>query len=250
MIGLLKKNISVLLTMIKHYDSVLGFQVIIKASSVKGNCMFENRVQVRTSSIGEFVEVHENTKIFGCSFAGNNKVGAFCSVYNVEMGKFSYINDYSFANNVSIGKFCSIGPNFKVGYGTHPINFISTSPAFYSQNGGLGGSFAKREFFTPYQKAFIGNDVWIGANVFINEGVTIGDGAIIGAGAVVTKNVPPYAIVGGVPAKVLRYRFNESIIENLLNSKWWELDEEWLKANNEYFTKQVTTISDIPFNHV
>ncbi len=81
----------------------------------------------------------------------------------------------------------------------------------------------------------IGNDVWIGANVLILDGVTIGNGAIIAAGAVVTKDVPPYAVVGGVPAKIIKYRFNKEEIDFLEQLKWWEKDEKWLTEYGKYF---------------
>lgn len=84
-------------------------------------------------------------------------------------------------------------------------------------------------------KVVIGNDVWIGAYAKIVEGVRIGDGAVIAAGAVVTKDVPPYAIVGGVPAKIIKYRFEEKQIKQLLELKWWNKDIAWLKTHAEKF---------------
>ncbi|MNI40841.1 Chloramphenicol acetyltransferase [compost metagenome] len=123
----------------------------------------------------------------------------------------------------------------------HPLNLITTHPILYIPEGeilgyeGVPGILSKDEvidlYSMPYnQKIVIGNDVWIGANAVILPGVTLGDGAVIGAGAVVTKDVPPYAIVGGVPAKVIRYRFTPEEIEVLLRIKWWEWEIEEIKS--------------------
>ncbi|SDS61105.1 Acetyltransferase (isoleucine patch superfamily) [Pseudomonas umsongensis] len=128
-----------------------------------------------------------------------------------------------------IGRYCSIAPGLTVGDGTHPIDWLSTHPFQYA------GASAKRWLenpdegflkYTPEQSTHvgIGHDVWIGANVTILPGVEIGHGAILAAGAVITKDVPPYAIVAGVPAKVIRYRFSEILIERLLKIKWWRFD--------------------------
>lgn len=135
--------------------------------------------------------------------------------------------------NTSIGAFCSIGQNVRLGHGEHPLNFLSTSPYLYS--GVLGYKMEN----TPHHNEFrakaiqpisIGNDVWIGDNVIVKNGVTVGDGVVIGAGAIVTKDVPPYAIVAGVPAKIIRYRFSEDILRRLLATKWWELPDEIIKT--------------------
>lgn len=157
-------------------------------------------------------------------------------IYNTEIGAYTYISMGAYISQATIGKFCSIGPNFLCGFGIHPTNGISTAPMFYSslcQNGmtlSATNKYAERKHIT------IGNDVFIGANVTVLDGVSIGDGAIVGAGAVVVKDVEPYMIVGGVPARVIRSRFPQPIIEKMLAYKWWELppSELW-KIEKDFF---------------
>ena len=149
-----------------------------------------------------------------CNFGNKSYAVAPFLLINVQFGDHSYIARNAQAANVSIGKFCSIGPNFCCGLGIHPLDGFSTSPYLYP-NG-----------TEEHKPVFIGNDVFIGANVTILDGVTIGDGAVIGAGAVVTKDIPPYAIAVGVPAKTIKYRFDENTQQLLLAEKWWEKSDE------------------------
>ena len=145
---------------------------------------------------------------------------------HVLLGDYSYIANNSSINKCTIGKFCSIGPNFCCGLGSHPINGISTSPMFYSTGKQNGISLCEETSYEETKPTFIGNDVFIGANVTLLDGVSISDGAVVGTGAVVTKNVPPYAVVAGVPATVIKYRFDEKTIERLLKSRWWDNPDE------------------------
>ena len=145
---------------------------------------------------------------------------------NVDIDPYSCINMFSIVyGNVKIGKFCSIGPNVIVAAAQHKMDWLSTSGFQHPNNDPIFSQF--KNGLQPkgeWEKTNIGNDVWVGGNAVIIQGITIGDGAVIGAGAVVTKDVPPYAIVVGVPAQILRYRFDEKTIERLLKTKWWDRD--------------------------
>jgi len=170
------------------------------------------KTHIETNFVLPGVEVGEGTIIrSGCKI-----------LQNVKIGSYTYINENTIIdfNCKSIGNYCSISHGVKIGMGPHPLHFISTSPIFYEPYRG----YVKEQKYNEFEDkgyTIIGNDVLIGANAIILAGVNIGDGAVIGAGSVVAKDVPPYAIVAGNPAKIIRYRFNKKIIDFLLKSKWW-----------------------------
>lgn len=157
------------------------------------------------------------------------------NIINTAIGDGTYIAKNSDISMATIGKYCSIGPNFTCGYGIHPTNGISTNPCFYSTYKQNGMSFCTKNKITERKEINIGNDVFIGMNVTILDGVTIGDGAVIAAGAVVVKDVEPYSIVGGVPAKHIKYRFSKDTIKKLLAIQWWNWDREKLKSVEKMF---------------
>ena len=169
-------------------------------------------------------------------FCGYNKVYRNAYLSNCKLGRLSYIGINSHIANCSIGGFCSIGPSVRIGLGFHPTNWISTHPAFYSRAMQTSYSFANEERFEESRRTSIGHDVWIGASAIILDGVTVGHGAVIAAGAVVTKDVPPYAIVGGVPGKVLRMQFDNKKIDQLLLWQWWNLTLNQLAVISERFS--------------
>ncbi|MDD5200104.1 MAG: CatB-related O-acetyltransferase [Terrimicrobiaceae bacterium] len=164
-------------------------------------------------------------------------VQAKCTINQTTVGRYSYFAREAYVNDVSIGSFASIGPRTLIGSGDHPHDLVSTSPVFYSTRRQCGTSFAQINHFIERKFISLGHDVWIGANVFVRDGVTIGDGAIVAAGATVTMDVPPYTIVGGVPAKVIRSRFPEDILKRLLALQWWGWDEARLRAAQPWFAQ-------------
>lgn len=203
---------------------------------------------------------HSQNKVY--KYRGASSVNSILKGHNTlfpdvicdscEIGQFTYIQKESSLLLTKIGRFCSIADHVRTGFGSHPTDMVSTYPSFYYNTTSelkftlfrgepkvetlrktLGGRFVVE----------IGNDVWIGSHVLIMDGVRIGDGAIIAAGAVVTKDVEPYAIYGGVPAKLIRYRFSKDKIESLMAIRWWEKDIDWIKrhvnqfANTDAFIK-------------
>ena len=152
-----------------------------------------------------------------------------CHVTNSQFGRYSYCAYDCHITNAEIGSFCSIGNRVHIGEAEHPLQWASTSPVFENvTHSGPDKRFARFEV-PPVQRTIIGSDVWIGYGATIKQGVRIGHGAVIGSNAVVTKDVPAYAVVGGVPAKIIKYRFDQDTISKLLESEWWNLPDDALQ---------------------
>lgn len=188
------------------------------------------------------VTIHNNVAFNQkTKFGGYNVIHSGTLISNSNIGKNTYIGNNCSLPNAEIGKYCSLGNNIKIVQATHPSHiFVSTAPIFFSTYKQANRTFADKNYYEEHlsilgKSVIVGNDVWIGNNVLIKGGITIGDGAIVAMGSVVTKDVPSYAIVGGVPAKVIKYRFSEGQIKKLQDYKWWDKDDSWLKENYKYF---------------
>lgn len=170
----------------------------------------------------------------GCDIDKSCKVNYESVLAKVKMDKYTYVGAKTTITDAKIGKFCSIGSNVAIGGGIHPTTMVSTSPVFLE-----GKNFLKKNYATlkyePSKTVIIGNDVWIGENAYIKSGVKIGSGAIIGAHAVVTKDVMPYSIVVGVPAREISKRFDEDTIKKLLDMEWWNWSDQKLQSLGRYF---------------
>lgn len=181
------------------------------------------------STLAKGVMVKDACSIFETELSSFSAVYPHTLLGQVKLGEYSYVNEHSLLRGVSVGRFSSIGPHFICGHGEHPTNFVTTSPVIYSTRNQCSVTFADKDQFLEQRSTLIGNDVWIGARVFVRDGITIGNGALIAAGAVVTEDVSDFAVVGGVPAKVIRYRFADEVIRELLDLKWWDWSEEKLR---------------------
>ena len=206
--------------MIKY---LLGLLKFLFHPGVSPFCKIDN-----LSNVDKKAKVYSNTQIF-----------------NSSIGKYSYLGRKSYLIFAEVGKYCSIGESSEIGLGIHTLNNISTCPLFTEKHNATGFSWTDIENVYPFKKVIVGNDVWIGERVMVMGGVTIGDGAVVGAGAIVTKDVPPYTIVAGVPAKPIRKRFSDDVIHKLLELKWWDMSEERLKEHIALFQKECATEEDL-----
>lgn len=176
------------------------------------------------------------------------KVCRGCALRNVSVDDYSYIGECANISYCNIGKFCSIAGYTSIGGGSHPLEFVSTSPVFCEGKNTLNKNFAEHRFY-PYSTTTIENDVWIGKGASIKAGVTIKTGAVVGMGSVVTKDIGPYEIWAGNPAKLIRKRFDDETIDTLLSSEWWLYDEEKLHEVAKSFNDVESFVKELKGNN-
>ena len=198
---------------------LLPFGLLIKLYELAatGSRDIHNKLRFKEATVDKNCCINSQTNIDENSHILDN-----CLILNSTIGRFTYVGRNSIVQNARIASFCSIANDVFIGLGSHPIDLFSTSPIFYRVANTFKIELVKKDYeFAEYRPIHIGHDVWVGARAIVLDGVNIGDGAIIAANSLVTKDVPPYAIVGGIPAKVIRYRFSDEKIEHLLKIQWW-----------------------------
>lgn len=217
----------------------------IDSTAVVENCKLGNNVRLwkntflRNNEFGDDVTIRDYCRIERSKFLEYNDIQRYAMIYDTEMGRYSYCGKNFVAWHSKIGAFCSISWNVSVGGANHDYSKVTTHSFLYSNQFGNLMPEGANGYDRFAQKCEIGSDVWIAAGACVCRGVTIGNGAVVAAGAVVTKDVPPYAIVAGVPAKVIKYRFSESIRAKLNGVCWWNLPSEAIKANYNLFNAEM-----------
>jgi len=195
---------------------------LTKIAADNPTCVFRSGCKVTGTDLGQYVSILEGAKII-----------------HSRIDDYTYIGTFSSINNSIIGKYCCLGPNSLIGLGKHPVkNYVSMYPGFYSyDNEGCARKFRNDTIYDDsVPEIQIGHDVWLGTNVIIPGGINIGNGAIIAAGSVVIKDVEPYTVVGGNPAKIIRKRFSEDEIAKLLDLRWWDWPYEKVKTHVNDFS--------------
>lgn len=180
------------------------------------------------------------------SFTRKSGLRYGAKLFNVHMGDYSSVGIDSKISNAIIGRYTVIAREVYVGVGAHPTNFLTAHSIFYKNSPwGFHPEWVKRIDYNESPVCHIGNDVWIGTRAIIMDGVNVSDGAIVAAGSVVTKDVPPYAVVGGVPAKVIKYRFPQEMIDCLLDIQWWNLPDNEITKVIDIFHIKNPTLEDL-----
>lgn len=194
-----------------------------------------------------FKKFFHMSSVSKCNIHKTAKIGDGCTVSDTVMGKYSYVGDNTNISFAAVGSFTSISSYCGIGGGGHPTDWVSTSPMFNKHRSILRVNFSQNDY-NPFKETAIGNDVWIGTHCLIKSGVTIADGAVIGMGSVVTKDIGPYEIWAGNPAKLIRKRFDDETIDKLLKIQWWNWDEAKIKKYADKFNSPEAFLKELELN--
>jgi len=208
---------------------MLNYKII--ESRVSDSSMIYQGARVKESILDENSVVGNFSRVDYSELKSYARVDRNNHLYYATLGKYSYTGINSVLMHTGIGNFCSISWNVSIGGANHDYTRITQHSFLYNTHDKIRPSSSPIAYDRFDEETFVGNDVWIASNAVITRGIMVGDGAVIGANSVVTKDVPPYAIVGGVPAKVIKYRFPPDIIAILLKLKWWNWDIEDIKKH-------------------
>lgn len=213
---------------------------IVDNSQVDQSASLYFRSWIRDSVLSNKVIVGDLSRITSCFLGEYVRIDRCNLVYHTTVGRYTYTGPFDMIFKAKIGSFSSISYGVTIGPPEHDYNRITTHPFLYDASYDI---FCGEDILEnhKFEKAIeIGSDVWIGCNATILRGCKIGDGAIVGANSLVKKDVPPYAIVAGCPARIIKYRFDPNTIEKLQSLKWWEWDIERIRKNKDLFiNKQI-----------
>lgn len=202
---------------------------IFKNSRIYKDCWIVSSIMHENTFAGD------GTKLDNCILNKFSRSGKYNHLYYVDLGKHTYTGQDTVIMHTKIDSFTSISWGVTIGASEHDFNRLTSHTFLYNSYDKLNGG---KVYYDRFEKnTVVGSDVWIGANSTILRGVTVGDGAVIGANTVVTKEVPPYAIMVGNPAKIIKYRFSQDIVERLLRIKWWDMDDEFINKNCDLFAE-------------
>lgn len=196
-------------------------------------------VTIRNSTLSENVKIGDFSRIENSKFGIMADIQRYALIYNCEIDDYTYTGRNFTAWYSKIGKFCSMSWNVSIGGANHDYKRMTQHAFLYSPQFGMIPNVESKKYDRFQDTCEIGSDVWIGCNSVICRGVKIGDGTVVGAGAVVTKDVPPYAIVAGVPAKIIKHRCSLELADRLVAAKWWNLPAEIIKQNIDVFNSDI-----------
>ena len=182
------------------------------------------------------------SSIRGSNVDPRSKIESGSSFYQSSLGRYSFCGYDCEVYHANIGSFTSIANRVVIGGARHPMEWVGMSPVFYKGRDSINKKFSEH-LFDHAEITSIGHDVWIGHSAIILSGVKIGNGAVVGAGAIVSKDVSPYCVVAGNPARLIRRRFDDGIISALEEVAWWNFDEKSLMKVAPYVTDPLKFIA-------
>ena len=223
---------------------VLDGSVQLEDAVLSPSVMLYKNVRIIRSAIGEASSVGDFTTIRDSQVGTFCQIQRHCDLLRVSIGDYTIIEKNAVLHDVTIGSFCEVSWHCSMGGDNHNYLLPSIHHFYWQPFFGFEDSqdtVGKRNFFSKLQSedCKLGNDVWVGSGVTVNRKVHVGNGAILASGCVVTRDVPDYAIVGGVPAKVIKFRFDENTIQRLLNIAWWDWPKDLLRENRHLFEVEV-----------